>query len=314
MCIETGEALTWWTNDPFVIATLSVSSFVYTVGLSRLWSTAGVGAGIRRPEALAYYLGQISLVIALVSPVDRLSDLLFSAHMAQHELLLIVAPPLIVLGKPVVALAWALGPRYRARIVRASSSPALRRTFRTVTGPLFILLLHGAVLWVWHIPSLFEAALRNEAIHALQHLSFFLTAVLFWWAVTRGRYGRLGYGLASAFVFATAMHTSILGALLTVAARLWYPLYAARGQAWQIDLLEDQQLAGLLMWVPAGVLLCLVALALFAAWLGEAGRRVSRADRYRSAADGAEPTTERPKHSSDPRREGEPRTRATLAR
>jgi cytochrome c oxidase assembly factor CtaG len=82
------------------------------------------------------------------------------------------------------------------------------------------------------------------------------------------------------------MHTSILGALVTVAARLWYPLYAVRGEPWQINLLEDQQLAGLIMWVPAGVLLGLIALALFAAWLGEAGRRVSHANRLRLAAEG----------------------------
>ena len=286
MCIEAGEALTWWTTDPLVIGTLSLSSSVYTVGLSRLWHTAGVGAGIRRREALAYYVGQLSLIVALISPVDRLSDLLFSAHMAQHELLLIVAPPLIVLSKPMIALAWALGPRYRARTLRMVVSPTLRRVLRTVSGPLFILLLHGAVLWVWHIPSLFEAALRNEVIHALQHSSFFLTAIIFWWAVLRGRYGRAGYGLACAFVFATAMHTSILGALVTVAARLWYPLYAVRGQPWQINLLEDQQLAGLIMWVPAGVLLGLVALALFAAWLGEATRRVGYANRQRPVAEG----------------------------
>jgi cytochrome c oxidase assembly factor CtaG len=152
-----------------------------------------------------------------------------------------------------------------------------------LTAPLVILLLHGLVLWLWHVPALFEAALRNEAVHALQHASFFATASIFWWGIARGRYGRGGYGLASAFVFATAMHTSVLGALLTVASRLWYPLYAARAQPWDIDVLQDQQLAGLIMWVPAGVLLGLLALALFAAWLGESGRRVAHLERRRGA-------------------------------
>jgi putative membrane protein len=99
----------------------------------------------------------------------------------------------------------------------------------------------------------------------------------------RGRYGRLGYGLAVAFVFATAMHTSILGALITMARHVWYPIYLARASTWQIDALDDQTMAGLLMWIPAGVLMSLIAIGLFAAWLGEAGRRVAVAERRREA-------------------------------
>ena len=282
MCIEAKEALTWWTLDPLALSAVGLSTSVYSRGLFVLWRSAGVGRGIRRAEACAFYLGQLSLLVALVSPIDRLSDVLFSAHMTQHEILLVVAPPLVVLGKPIVALGWAFGAGRRARVLRALDSPLLGRVWRSISAPLTILLLHGLVLWLWHIPALFEAALRNEGIHAVQHATFFLTAVIFWWGIARGRYGRGGYGLASAFVFATAMHTSILGALLTVASRLWYPVYAARGQPWSVNVQEDQELAGLIMWVPAGVLLGLLALALFAAWLGEAGRRVGHAGRRRS--------------------------------
>ncbi len=283
MCLEAREVMSWWTLDPVALLGVGVSSGVYTRGLSALWRSAGVGAGIGRREASAFYLGQLSLLIALISPIDRLSDVLFSAHMTQHEILLIVAPPLIVLGRPFVALAWAFGPERRGRIMRSLTSPGVSRAWRLVSAPLVIVLIHGLVLWLWHIPSWFEAALRNEWIHAVQHGSFFLTAVVFWWGIVRGRYGRGGYGLASAFVFATAMHTSVLGALLTVASRLWYPLYADRGKPWGVDLLEDQELAGLIMWVPAGLLLGLLALGLFAAWFGEAGRRVGHAERRRSA-------------------------------
>jgi putative membrane protein len=283
MCIEVKDAVGWWTLDPLAFAMVGTSSAVYTRGLSNLWRTAGVSSGIRRSEAAAFYLGQLSLLIALVSPLDRLSDLLFSAHMVQHEILLIVAPPLIVWGRPVVALAWAFGPQRRARVMRALNSPGVSRLWRFVSAPLVILLLHGLVLWLWHIPSWFEGALRNEGVHAVQHASFFATAVVFWWGIVRGRYGRGGYGLAAAFVFATAMHTSILGALLTVASRLWYPLYASRAAPWAIDAVQDQQLAGLIMWIPAGALLGLLSLGLFAAWLGEASRRVGSAERRRGA-------------------------------
>lgn len=282
MCIEAEQAVTWWTFDPLALGSVSLSSAIYTRGLSSLWRAAGVGAGISRREAGAFYLGQVSLLFALVSPIDRLSDLLFSAHMTQHEILLVVAPPLLVLGKPVVALAWAFGPRHRARVLRGLSSRPLSALWQTLSAPLVALVLHGLVLWSWHVPLLFEAALRNETVHAVQHASFVATAVVFWWGIVRGRYGRGGYGLAAAFVFATAMHTSVLGALLTVASRLWYPLYEARGVPWGVDAHEDQELAGLIMWVPAGVLLALLALGLFAAWLGESGRSVARAESRRA--------------------------------
>jgi putative membrane protein len=127
-------------------------------------------------------------------------------------------------------------------------------------------------------PPAYEAALRNETLHAFQHLCFFWTAVLFWWSLVQGGYGRLGYGVAVLFVFATSVHTSVLGALLTFARALWYPLYAGRGAAWGVSPLEDQQLAGLYMWVPSALTFLVIGLALLAAWMGEAERRVALGD------------------------------------
>jgi putative membrane protein len=289
MCIDATEAMTWWTADPLAIGVVTLSSSIYVRGLRAVWGRStrlvggGAARGIRRWEAASFFAGQLALLVALVSPVDRLSDLLFSAHMTQHELIMLVAPPLIVLGRPWVALLWALPDAARLRLGKALHAPRLVSAWRISTGPLLVVLLHGLVVWLWHVPALFEAAMRSEAVHSMQHASFFGTAALFWWAILRGRYGRAGYGLAVGFVFATAMHTSILGALITVARSLWYPIYAARGAAWQLDALEDQTLAGLVMWIPAGVLLTLVALALFGAWLGEAARRVAIAERRRSS-------------------------------
>src|SRR3954471_20533449 len=117
MCIETEHALTWWTLDPLSLSVIGAWTMVYSRGLYALGRSAGVGAGIRRAEAAAFYAGQLSLLVALISPLDRLSDLLFSAHMVQHELLLVVGPPLIVLGRPVVTLAWAFGERRRAAVM-----------------------------------------------------------------------------------------------------------------------------------------------------------------------------------------------------
>jgi putative membrane protein len=198
--------------------------------------------------------------------------------MTQHELLMVVAAPLIILGRPWIALLWAMPERLRHRTLQWWQTLHLDSAWRRATGPIVVLILHAVVLWVWHIPTLFQAALRNEAVHAFQHFGFFVTAAMFWFALIHGRYGRVGYGLAVFFVFATAMHTSILGALLTFASRLWYPIYGPRGAALKVDAIDDQRLAGLIMWIPAGVLLTIIALALFAAWLGESERRVRIAE------------------------------------
>jgi len=155
-----------------------------------------------------------------------------------------------------------------------SKARAFRVFWRSIAGPLAVFLIHMVVLWTWHNPVLFQAALTNEWIHGVQHASFLLTACLFWWVLIHGRYGRMGYGVAVLFVFVTGVHSGLLGALLTLGSRLWYPAYEARSAAWNVNALDDQQLAGVIMWVPSGVIMMLVALALFAAWLGEAERRV----------------------------------------
>ncbi|NOK36047.1 cytochrome c oxidase assembly protein [Corallococcus exercitus] len=267
------DVLRWWTWDPLVMGMLAVSGVLYVRGLRALWRHAAPGKGVRGWEAGMFALGWLTLGVALLSPLDRLSDILFSAHMTQHELLMLVAAPLLVLGRPHVTALWALPEASRAPVAQAFQGPRTRAVWRGVTGPFVVLVLHAVARWVWHVPALFEAALENDAVHAVQHLCFFGTAALFWWALLRGRYGKAGYGVGVLFVFATAAHTSILGALLTFARSVWYPLYARRAVEWGLGALEDQQLAGLIMWVPSGALFLAMGLALFAAWLGESERR-----------------------------------------
>jgi putative membrane protein len=262
--------------DLLIVAVLCTSAVTYLTGLIRLWRHAGSGHGIRAVNVLCFTGGIAALVLALLSPLDALSDVLFSAHMGQHEILMLVAAPLLVMGKPWLTGAWALPVRWRGSVLARLQTGSLRASWRTVTTPVTILVLHALALWIWHVPGLFEDALRDERVHAVQHLSFFVTAVLFWWVLVQGRYGRAGYGAAALFVFLTAMHSGILGALITVARRPWYPLHGARSQAAGVDPLSDQQLAGVIMWIPAGVLLAVLALALSAAWLGEAQRRERR--------------------------------------
>lgn len=273
--LRMGAIVRWWTWSPLVVTVLVTSGLTYASGLRRLWSRLGAGGGIRWWEAACFGAGWLSLWVALVSPLDRLSDILFSAHMAQHELLMVVAAPLLVLGRPFLPVLWALPAPTREALGVWARQPGVRATWASLTAPFTVLALHAAAVWVWHAPVLFEAALRSETVHAFQHLCFFWTAALFWWSMVQGGYGRLGYGLAVLFVFTTAVHTSVLGALLTFASVLWYPSYAGRSAEWGVPALDDQQLAGLYMWVPSGLTFLVLGLALFAAWIGEAERRVA---------------------------------------
>jgi cytochrome c oxidase assembly factor CtaG/cytochrome c551/c552 len=250
-----------------VVLAMVVSLTLYFRGVTRL--RARTDRGIQWWEWSAFALGWATIAAALLSPIATISDVLFSVHMTQHELLMLIAAPLIVAGRPMIAGAWALSPGARAAVFRVTREGAVRGTWRAITNPFVVLVVHGVVLWAWHIPAAFEWALHNPNVHAMQHLMFFVTAALFWWAIIHGRYGRLGYGMAVFFVFATAMHTTLLGVLITFANHLWYPTYAHTAP----HPMEDQQLAGLIMWIPAGVILTLIALALFAAWLGESERR-----------------------------------------
>jgi cytochrome c oxidase assembly factor CtaG len=145
--------------------------------------------------------------------------------------------------------------------------------WKTSTAPALAWVLHGAVVWIWHIPALYDSAVANEGVHALQHATFVGTSALFWWGLLYGRYGRAGYGAAVFYVFTTAAHTGLLGAMLTFAGDPLYPGYVAAAAARGGGALEDQQLAGLLMWIPAAAVSTLLGIALFAAWLGEAERR-----------------------------------------
>jgi len=252
-----------------------MSAVIYAAGVARLWRHAGVGQGIGRGQAMAFGAGWLTLVVALVA-LDDLSEQLFSAHMAQHELLMIVAAPLIASAGPWVAFLWLLPPSLRRRAILSVRRRRVVAVTTAITAPAVVWLLHALALWVWHLPALYTAALEHESIHALQHASFFGTAALFWWGLLQGRYGRAGYGAAVVYVFATAVHSGVLGALLTFAPHVWYPIYATSSAAaarFGLTPLEDQQLAGLLMWIPAGVIFIAGGLFFFAAWLRESERR-----------------------------------------
>jgi cytochrome c oxidase assembly factor CtaG len=202
-----------------------------------------------------YFGGLASVALALVSPVDRVATALFSVHMVQHLLLLMIAPPLLTLGEPVLVCLWAFPIGARRRLGRVwRRAHTLRRLRHLVTIPVAVWLLHAAAVWVWHFPDLYDRALRDTGTHVGEHVSFLATALLFWWLLTdRRARRRLGVGGAILYLFTAALSDTLLGAALTFSRRPWYAAHWGTTVPWGLTPLEDQQLAGLLMWVPAGL-------------------------------------------------------------
>jgi putative membrane protein len=263
-----------WAFEPGIIVPLALSLWLYLRGLRQLWRTMGAGQGVRWWEAGSYLAGWLALFIALVSPVHPLGRVLFSAHMTQHELLMLVAAPLLVLGRPLLVLLKALPRGWARRMAQAANVRWWQRIWRAITYPLAAWVIHAVALWSWHVPALFQATIDNEWVHAFQHLSFLLSALLFWWAVMHGRQRVMGYGIAVLYMFTTAMHSGLLGALVTFSQGIIYPVYEPTTAAWGLSPLEDQQLGGLIMWVPAGLVYIIAGLALFAGWMRESDQRV----------------------------------------
>ena len=253
-----------WTWTPWVVLLMVASALAYANGVRAMWRQAGKGKGIRSGQALAFVAGWLSVALALLSPLDALSAQLFSAHMLQHELLMVVAAPLLVSGRPLAAFAWAVPARHRRCIVASVRGPAWLGVWHALTWPPCAWALHGIVLWAWHLPLLFDAALRSTSWHTLQHASFLVTALLFWWEPLGGSGMRLRPGPALLYLFTTMLHTAALGALLTLSPALWYAPYGVTAPRLGIDALEDQQLGGLVMWVPSGMAYLGVALSVMA--------------------------------------------------
>ncbi|KLK93628.1 membrane protein [Microvirga vignae] len=264
---------TTWTWNPWVTIPMLLSGGFYIAGLARLWQRAGIGRGVRLWQAGCFFLGWVLLVVALVTPLHWLGERLFTAHMIEHEILMALAAPLLVVGRPVVML-WALSSPLRRGVGGVSRMSTVAGAWGWLTNPPIATLLHGAALWSWHAPELYEAALTDPWIHWLQHLSFFLTAIVFWRALLQGR--EEAYGAAVFYLFITSLHTGFLGILLAFFRRTIYPTQTLGAAEWGLTPLEDQQLAGLFMWIPAGIVYAGAALILAGLWIARSGASRSR--------------------------------------
>jgi putative membrane protein len=269
-----GHPSTGWTWDPWITVPLILSALLYGRGALVLQRRGIVGRSTRRWQALAYGAGWLCLAGALVSPLHEIGEQLFTAHMIEHEIVMTVAAPLLVLARPGGAFLWAFPTRTRRRLGATVRARSTRRGWTVLTRPLTATLLHAIAIWVWHVPLFFDAAVTNVVLHRLQHLSFFLTAVLFWWAML----WRANPAIAAGEIFVTMLHTSVLGALLTFSPRVLYDAQTVLSERWGLTPLEDQQLAGLVMWVPVGTVYAAAAIAFFACWVRRSGRRWKAVD------------------------------------
>jgi putative membrane protein len=252
-----------WEFEPSIVISLIATAALYVLGWKRCHELRPRPAW----ELGSFVAGWLTLVAALLSPLHPLGERLFSAHMAQHEVLMLVAAPLLVFSRMDQVAPWAFPLSGRKALLGSFHSPIIH-------SALVALVAHALAIWVWHIPALYQASIRSEMVHAAQHLSFLLTAFWFWWTLFYGIAAKREYGKAAAYVFITALHTSILGAILTFSNHLWYPIYAASAPSFGLTELQDQQIGGLLMWIPANLVYIAIGLSLLRAWIMESERRL----------------------------------------
>jgi cytochrome c oxidase assembly factor CtaG len=275
------EEAVWaaWTPDPLVLVPAALLAFLYLRGLRR-WR------GRSREHAwwqtACFFLGLATLVLAVVSPLDRLAEHHFSMHMVQHELLIAVGVPVLLLGAPTTPVLRGL-PRWARRLAARPLAPRGRASlaWRLLTQPLVALVVSSAVLVAWHlVPGWYDAAVRHDGLHALQHSSFVATGLLFWWNVIDPKplHAPLGYLLRMGYVLVAGTVQSVLAAMITMSDQLLYPVYGDARRILPIEPLTDQEVGGLIMWVPGQLLNLLVVAALFAVWAQRSERAQQEAE------------------------------------
>lgn len=256
------EALDW-TLDPWLTVPLGVLLLVYLAGAARLRARAERS----RPRQLRFLAGWAVLAFALISPLHEAGERSFTLHMVEHELIMLVATALLAASGAGGALAWGLPRPLRQGLAGGWRAP-LSALWRAATQPLTATIVQGAMMWLWHMPALFDRALDSLGWHIVQHACFVASSFLFWSAMlARGEHGR--FGTAAACLFLTSMIGGALGALMTFASSPWYAPYARMGlTGLGLDPVADQQLAGLVMWIPGGLVHAGAALYCFYRWLG----------------------------------------------
>jgi putative membrane protein len=260
-----------WTLDPWVTVPLALLLLVYLVGRRRLSQRSS-----NSPRSPAMFLsGWTVLTLSLVSPLHAGGERSFTLHMIEHELIMLVATFLLAASASGGLLAWGLPTPARKSLGGSWKAP-LATLWRQLTEPVTATLIQAVVMWAWHAPALFDRALDSRGWHVAQHMSFIIASLLFWSAMLNPRRG--GYLLSAACLFLTSLIEGALGALMALSQSPWYSAYAAMGMSGiGIDPTTDQQLAGLVMWIPGGAVHGGAAVWLLYRWLGIQDGRALRA-------------------------------------
>ena len=256
-----------WNWDPGLILALAVTLVLFGLGLRRRgfprsgrmsWARVGAFVG-----------GLAALVAAIISPIDQHAEQQFSLHMVQHMILIVIVAPMLVAARPGATLLLGLP----SSLTRALGGVwrrlhGLQARLRWLASPGLAWVVHAATLWLWHIPGPFEAALETRWVHDLEHFTFLATALWFWWTIAeliRSRSAKVGVAFFS--LFTMALQSGLLGVLITFSRLPWYPTYADLAPLLHIDALADQQLAGVIMWVPAGTVYFAAGIVILYRWL-----------------------------------------------
>jgi putative membrane protein len=258
-----------WTFDPGVVIGLVLLVVVYLRGWLVLGRRIGKPGRTLWHHFWAFATGILALVLALLSPIDRLAEQFFSVHMVQHTLLIMAAAPLLVLAYPLTSLLLGLPRPIRRWLgILWKRSAVLRRLWEGLSYPLAAWLLQAVFFWGWHAPILYQAAVENDAIHAVEHLTFLGSAMLFWWVAFHNftvRPQRIGAGIL--YLVTASLQSGLLGVFILFSQTVWYGIYNQRVETWGMTPLADQQLAGTIMGVPGGFIYLLGALWMIKSWL-----------------------------------------------
>lgn len=226
-------------------------------------------------QLVFYTLALAAIALALLSPLDDLGSYLLIAHMVQHELLMMIAPPLILLAQPIPVFLWALAGRSRFHVGSLLTRDSMVRRARDFLGWMPVAWSIFVVnLWAWHHPVLYDAALRDNSIHDLEHILFFLTALIFWWPVIRpvSRPALIQDGVRIFYLFLAATQDALLSGLIALSNKILYPHYETALRLWNLTPREDQIGGGIVMFA-VGSLTYLIAILLLVNALLSEGRR-----------------------------------------
>jgi cytochrome c oxidase assembly factor CtaG len=244
-----------WTFDPWIITPLLLTAGIYWRGWRELHRRLPRRYAVWR--LIAFQGGLFTLFLALASPLHEFSELLLQFHMIQHLLLMMVVPPLLLLGAPILPLLRGLPrPVLQGALSHVFASTVLQRLGRFLTHPLVCLLAFTVSIVAWHVPGLYELALHSEFWHDVQHVCFLSTGLLFWWPVVQPWPSRLRWPRWTMipYLLLADIQNTALSAFLIFSERVLYPTYAAVPRLWGISVLDDQAAAGAIMWVPGSVI------------------------------------------------------------